>query len=246
MSKSIEIFEVAPVKRKNPTVITGFAGPGFIGNTAAMYIIRSKGFKQKAFVESKIVPPMMMILEGRPEHAIRIYGSDDDDFFLIVSEIMLTSEHAWHIGYEIMEWLKDKGVKELVSIEGMPLTLQRKDSIVLGFSEDRDVAKFGIQKISESAISGINASIVDWCIKHKVSWSSLFVPTNLLTSIDFGGAIAVVEALNRMFKFGVDTSLLVKRHETFKRATETKQESRPGFFEKIRRSSPSNPGLASE
>lgn len=246
MSKSIEIFEVTPVMRKNPIVITGFAGPGFIGNTAAMYIIRSKRFKKKAYVESKIIPPMMMILEGRPEHAIRIYGSDDDDFFFVVSEIILTSENVWYIGYEIMEWLEDKGVKELISIEGMPLTLQRRDSIVLGFSEDRDMAKFGIQEISESAISGINASIVDWCIKHKVSWSSLFVPTNLLTSIDFGGAIAVVEVLNRMFKFGVDTSMLVKRHEAFRRAAEPKKESKPSFFDKLRKSSPSSSYLASE
>ncbi|MGQ9679642.1 MAG: proteasome assembly chaperone family protein [Candidatus Bathyarchaeia archaeon] len=246
MSKNIEVFEAIPVMRKNPTVVTGFAGPGFIGNTAAMYIIRGKGFKMKAYVESTMIPPMLMILEGRPEHAIRIYGSEEDDFFFIVSEIMLTTENAWRIGYEIMEWLKDKGVREVVLIEGMPISLPRSDSVVFGFSEDRDMAKYNIQRVTESAVLGINASIIDWCIKHKVSWSSLFVPTNMMASIDFKGAVAVIEALNRMFKFGVDTSLLIKRYEAFRQAAEAKKEPKPGLLGRIRGSSSSNPGLASD
>jgi len=44
----VEIVETLPVKKGVPAVIFGFAGPGFIGNTAVMYVVRNKGFRQRA------------------------------------------------------------------------------------------------------------------------------------------------------------------------------------------------------
>ncbi|MDP7443718.1 MAG: hypothetical protein QGI87_05115 [Candidatus Bathyarchaeota archaeon] len=44
MSSNVDIVEIGPMKKGSPVVVTGFAGAGFIGNTALMYIASEKGF----------------------------------------------------------------------------------------------------------------------------------------------------------------------------------------------------------
>jgi len=79
MSDKVDIIEVSPVRKNKPTAILGFTGPGFIGSTALMYMVRTKGFTQRAQVKSHLIPPMMLLIGGTPTPVFRIYGDDKDE-----------------------------------------------------------------------------------------------------------------------------------------------------------------------
>lgn len=236
-SSIVEIVETLPIKRNKPTVVTGFAGPGFIGSTTMMYIVRNKGLKQRAYVSSQLIPPLMILIEGNLTHAFRIYSDEKEDLLLVTSETLIPSEGLWPISLKLMEWLLDKGAESFISIEGMPSRIPSKERIVLGFSTDRkDLPQFGVQPTKEGAISGMNSCMLEECLRRGISWTSLFVPTNLVSVIDYGGSIAVIEILNKMFKLGVDVTLLKQRDEMARKMAERWMgKERRGFLSSLRR-----------
>jgi len=221
---SVEIVETAPLRRGRYTVITGFAGAGFIGNTALMYIVRSKGFRQRAYLKSDLIPPMMLLIEGRPIHSFRVYSDDQERLLFLITESLISSESVWEVAQRLMQWLKDKGAREFVAIEGMPFGAPSADRRVYGFTlDERNLAEFGVQAISEGAVSGINAVMLEESLGSKISWMSLLVPTNLVSNIDYGGSFVAVETLNRMFKLGVDATPLKQRDEMLRKAIESQR-----------------------
>ena len=235
-SGDVEIVETIPLKRQKSTAILGFAGSGFIGSTAIMHVIRDKGFKQRAYVRSNLIPPMMLILDGEPSYALRIY-SNRDDLIFIVSEALIPVDNCWRLGERLMEWLLDKGVEAFVSIEGLPFGTPSGEKVVLGFSTHRrDLANFGVQPTQDSVISGMNACFLESSMRRGVSYTSLFVNTNFVSGVDYGGAAAIIEKLNRMFKLGVDVQDLERRDEMLRQMSQrrTRAESR-GFLSSLRR-----------
>ncbi len=221
MSSRVDIVEISPVKKGSPIVVTGFTGPGFIGNTALLYIARQVGFTLRAHVKSHLIPPMFLLIEGKPTPVFRIYGDQKNEILLVVSEAIVNAENAWPIGIKLMEWLRGKGVKEIISIEGMPFATPEGERPIFGFSTTgRDFNEVGVRPTNEGGISGLNAVLLDEALKHNVPWTTLLVPTGLSQTIDYGGAADLIEALNRMLKIGVDTSSLRQSDDNWRKAME--------------------------
>jgi predicted ATP-grasp superfamily ATP-dependent carboligase len=103
----------------------------------------------------------------------------------------------------------------------------------------KDLIQVGVRPTSEGGISGLNAVLLDEAMKHKVPWTSLLVPTGTTQSIDYVGTADLIEALNRILKLGVDTSILRQsgnsRREAIKRARAGKQK---GLLGGLRRQKP--------
>ena len=219
MSSEVDIVEISPMKKSSPVVVTGFAGPGFIGNTALLFIARQKGFVERAHLKSQLIPPLFLLMEGRPTPVFRIYGDEKNEVLLVVSDALINAENAWPIGIELMGWLRGKGVKEIISIEGMPFATQEGERPIFGFSlPGRGFSQVGVRPTSEGGISGLNAVLLDEAMKHEVPWTTLLVPTGLVQAIDYVGTADLIEALNRMLKLGVDTSPLRQSDSIRKKA----------------------------
>lgn len=235
-SSSVEVVEILPIKRNRQTVVTGFAGPGFIGRTAVMHIIGNRVFRQLAYVRSQLIPPMMLLTDGRPTHAFRIYGSEKDEMLLVTTDAMIPAGNSWPVGLKLMDWLLSKSADEFISIEGTPFTARLKERVVLGFSTHRqDLTRFGVHPTNEGVVSGMNACMLEECLSRNLSWTSLFVPTNLVSTIDHGGAAAVIEVLNRMFKLGVDVEPLKEREEMMRKMVEKQMRGKPrGLLDALR------------
>lgn len=237
MSVSIDIVEVTPIRKNRPKVVTGFTGPGFVGNSAGMYIVRNKGFNLRAHLKSQRIPPLMLIVEGKPTPAFRIYGDERGELLIVLNDALITAENSWPIGLKLMEWLKEKGVSEIVSIEGMPFGTVTEERPVFGFGiPDLDIAKYGVKPTMEGGVSGINAVLLQECMKEKLQWVTLLVPTPITSAIDYGGAASVIEVLNRMYKLGVDVAPLRRGEEMRRQALERAGRGRRrGFLDTLRR-----------
>ncbi|MGD2142505.1 MAG: PAC2 family protein [Candidatus Bathyarchaeota archaeon] len=240
MSSNVEIVELTEVKKNKPTVVTGFTGPGFIGNTALMYVVRNKRFPQKAQVKSHLIPPMMLLIEGKPTPVFRIYEDERNKTLYVMSEALITAENAWPIGIKLMEWFREKGVKEIISIEGMPFAVPGEERPIYGFTTNKkDLSRYGVTSTQEGGISGLNAVLLNEGQKKRLSWTSLLVPTTQSQTVDYGGAAAVIGVLNKMFNLDVDPEPLKRSEEIRRRAIErARKGEKKGFLDSLRRRVP--------
>ncbi|MEM2127720.1 MAG: PAC2 family protein [Candidatus Bathyarchaeia archaeon] len=235
MVDDVEVVETLPLEKGKYTVFLGFAGFGMIGSTAAMYIVRSRGLIERGYVRSKLISPMMILIDGRPRPPFRIYGGDEGLVF-IVSEAFLTTESSWPLGLGVMEWLSKKGVKEIVSMEGV--LSGARERVIMGFSTG-DLSRLNVRPTQEGMISGINACFLDESLRRGIPWTSLFVPTQFMSSVDYGAVADLIEVLNGVFNLKVDVAPLRRRDEELRRMAERLAKGRGGVLSIFRsRSSP--------
>jgi predicted ATP-grasp superfamily ATP-dependent carboligase len=205
----VSVVESVKIKEKNYTAVLGFAGAGFIGNTALMFVTRSKGFKQVGHVKSIHMPPMTLIVGGRATQSFRVYADEQSGLLYLITENLIPAEGCHAISGSLVQWLRKKGVKRVLSIEGLPLGGVSSEIKALEFSTDpAEASLIGAPPIREGAISGLNAGMLEECIEQKIPWTTIFIPTSKLMSVDHAASAEAVEVLNRMFKLGVDPSPL--------------------------------------
>lgn len=245
MSSEVEIIPKNPIKRGNPQVLTGFAGAGFVGSTALMYIARQKGYELKAEVRSKYIPPSILLIGGEPTFPFRIYGDKEGEIILIISEALVPPENSYPVANGLMKYLKNKNPAGFTFIEAMPFPTPPPDNSIYGFSfpQRDDLYKSGIKPISEGGVSGINAVMLDTCLQDKIPNTTLIIPTSIVTNIDYGASAVTIDTISKMFKLGVDTSPLKKSIEMQQQMQQQsqqqqyqpqQQQKKKGFFESLR------------
>jgi predicted ATP-grasp superfamily ATP-dependent carboligase len=228
----VEIKEGKPIEKKNYKAILGFAGAGFIGNTALMFVVRTRGFQQVAYVKSQYVPPMTLITNGSPMPSFRVHLDESTNTFLVITESLIPSEGCWPIAWELLKWLKAKGVQEIYSLDGLPFSVVSSEIKAMVYSHKIDFSKYNFPGIREGAISGINSCMLEECVEKEYPYACLFIPTNKLTSIDYSGAADAIDVMNQVFKFGVDASPLRGSEETQHKVAEQKQSGLGKIFKK--------------
>jgi predicted ATP-grasp superfamily ATP-dependent carboligase len=137
-----------------------------------------------------------------------------------------------------MEWLLVQGVKEFLTIEPMVINTALREIPVYGFSvPSRDLTEYGVKPLTEGGVSGLNAVLFEEAFERHIPWTTFVVPTRLASYVDYVGAAAIIEVLNRMFKLGVDVSLLTRSDEIRQQLTEQMRprEERRGFLDSLRR-----------
>jgi uncharacterized protein len=222
-SQPVEVKEIKPIPKGEYRALLGFAGAGFIGNTAAMFIVRSKGFQQTAFLRSTHIPPMTLITNGVPIQSFRVHLDENNKIILVVTESLIPAEGCWPIAEALLKWLKGKGVQEIYSLDGLPFSAVSSEIKALTYTHKIDLAKQGIPAVREGALSGVNSCVLEQCVEKDFPYACIFVPTNKLTSIDYSGSADGVDVLNKILKFGVDSSPLRASEEAHRRAIEQKQ-----------------------
>jgi len=232
----LEIIELFEVPKKKRTVITGFAGAGYIGNTALMHVVRKKGLKQVAYLHGNKMPPIMVLEGGSPKHSFRIYTDSSDEILFLITEAMISDDSAWLIGQEVVKWLKGKGLKEIIAFEGFPFAQTGEN--VFGFTTTgKNLQEYNIQPLNQGAISGVNASMLERTMKDGIPWTTIFVPTRIVSSIDYNGAISAIKVLNNMFQMNVDTEELERISEAVSRVVQSQQQrprqKKGGFLDRI-------------
>jgi predicted ATP-grasp superfamily ATP-dependent carboligase len=228
----VEIKEIKALEKRDYKAVLGFAGAGFIGNIATMFVARTRGFQQVAFVKSNYIPPMMLISNGTPMQSFRIHLDEFDNILFVVTESLIPAEGCWPIAGELLKWLKAKGVQEIYSLDGLPFSAVSPEIKALTYSSKIDLVKHGYPAIREGALSGMNSCLLDECIEKGFPYACIFIPTNKLTSIDYSGSADAVDVLNKLFKFGVDSSPLRGSDESQRKATEQKQSGLGKVFRK--------------
>lgn len=115
----VEIVE----KKKIPSgaiMIFGFPDVGLVGVIAASHLISEfKDLEEVAYMESALLPPLIVLHEGLPHSPIRIFGNQE--ILLAVSETPVSADVIHPIMYALLDWGKSKNVKMMISLSGIPI-----------------------------------------------------------------------------------------------------------------------------
>lgn len=101
------------------TMLFGFPDVGLVGVIAASHIIEELNLEEVAYMESGLLPPLVVLHEGLPHSPIRVFGNHK--ILLAVSETPLSAETIYPIMNALIDWGKGKNVKMMISLSGIPI-----------------------------------------------------------------------------------------------------------------------------
>jgi uncharacterized protein len=127
LSEEVKIIE----RRKIPaeaTLIFAFPDVGLVGVIAASHLVDELGLTEVAYLDSNLLPPLIVLHEGLPHSSIRIFAGQD--ILLAVSEVPVPTDVIYPIMDALINWGKSKNVKLMISLSGIPIQ-DRQDATEL-------------------------------------------------------------------------------------------------------------------
>ncbi len=123
MNSDIRIIEKKEIP-KGAFMLFGFPDVGLVGVIAASHLISELNLTEVAYIDSRLLPPVIVLHEGLSHSPIRIFGNHQ--ILLAVSEIPLREDLVYPIIHSIIDWGKEKEVKMMISLGGIPVQ-ERQD-----------------------------------------------------------------------------------------------------------------------
>ena len=118
----VEIIEFEAIDLHDATVIAGFPSIGLVSTIVANYLIDAIGLQQIGALNSPHFPTLSVVHTGEPLSPVRIYGGTletGEKIAVFVSEFKPKPNLINALSNSILDWVKEKKCKLLMSPEGM-------------------------------------------------------------------------------------------------------------------------------
>ncbi len=127
MEDDIRITDRKDVSVKGAVLIEGFPSIGMVSSIVANYLIKTLNMEYIGSVRSKNFQPLSVISGGVPMPPVRIYAGQPvekkdcicERLVVVTSEFAPPAELMQPLAERLLEWSKDKGIKTIISIEGI-------------------------------------------------------------------------------------------------------------------------------
>jgi uncharacterized protein len=118
LSEEVKIIEKSKVP-SGATLVFGFPDVGLVGVIAASHLVDELNLSEVAYLDSRLLPPLIVLHEGLPHSSIRIFGNDN--ILLAISEAPIPADVLYPIMDALIDWAKSKNVKMMISLSGIPI-----------------------------------------------------------------------------------------------------------------------------
>jgi len=195
-------------KPKNPVIIEGFPGVGFIGSIATEFLIEHLEAEMIGKIRAKEQMPVIAIHNSKIVDPFGIFYSKKHNI-VILRAIAPVTKIEWDITDAVENLAKQLSAKEIISIEG--IASMNKDPQVFYYSKKNSTKfnKLNIEGLKEGIIMGVTASLL---LKDTLPSSCVFVETHSKLP-DSRGAAKIVETLDKYLGLKVDPNPLIKKAE---------------------------------
>jgi uncharacterized protein len=215
----VEVVETNTVELNEPLVLLGFTGPGLVGGIAVTHIINQLQMTKIAHVRSKYMPPAVVFIDGQLRHPFRIYSNSEGALCTIVCEAPLRSDGSYPIATALLDWIEEKGVKELVVLEGVPVRGIPRERHAFCAAEPekiRECEAKGVKMLTAGMIRGLAGSILNECLTRKITGVAFLTPAVAFMP-DPEGAATLIEAVNQVYNLNIETQELLGKADEIKR-----------------------------
>jgi uncharacterized protein len=214
----VNVVETKKFELNSPLIIVGFAGAGLAGGIAVTHIIDQLNMEVIAHVQSRLIPPSVVFLDGKLRQPFRIHATKDGKLCIVVCEIPLHIKNSYQIADSLLDWIESKGVKELVALEGIPvrgIPSKRTVFCAAEFEKIEACKEKGIEMSRAGIISGVIGSILNECLTRKITGVAFLTPVIAFIP-DPEGAAMLIDAVNKVYNLDIDTKDLVEKAEEIK------------------------------
>ena len=221
MGKEIEIVEKESIDWKNPKVFIGFPDVGLVGTIATFHLVHKLKLREFAYMDSKLFPPVVIVHRSRLSSPIRFYTDEKNSIVVIISEMPIPPAIVYDISEVLIEWLKNIRPEIVVILGGLihPQRLElEKPEIYSLASNDKTynlLKNSGTLLLEEGLLSGPNSILLKYCSRYGLDAIYLMVEAHPHYP-DPESAAIIIEKLNFMFGFNVDTKELIEKGEEIK------------------------------
>ena len=168
----VEIIDFEEMDLNNASVIAGFPSIGLVSTIVANYLIDALGLKQIGEINSPHFPTLSVVHTGEPLSPVRIYAGklqNSQRLVVFVSEFKPKPNLINAISNAIMDWVKKKKCKLLISPEGMVVEGKNAeqesmiDAYAIGSTENarQMLADSKIPQFKNGIIAGVSGVLLN-------------------------------------------------------------------------------------
>lgn len=118
---AVEVRTLKEVDLKGGTIVAAFPSVGLVSTISATYLIQMLPVDQVCALESEDFPSVSMIYAKKPKFPARVYASAPHKLAIFICEMPLPTRIHRAVAYALMDWAKKQGIKQIVSLEGLPM-----------------------------------------------------------------------------------------------------------------------------
>jgi len=205
-------------KPKNPIIIEGFPGIGFIASITTEFLIEHLKAEKIGKIEFSEQTPVVAIHNSKIVEPFGIFYSKKYNI-VILHAINPVNNIEWKITDAIEQLVKTMGAREIISIEGVASASNEINANAYYFSKkfNKKFDKLNIQPLKEGIIMGVTASII---LRDTLPSSCIFVETHSQLP-DSRAAAKVIETLDKYLNLGVDFKPLLQKAKEFEEKLKT-------------------------
>ncbi|MFW9799975.1 MAG: proteasome assembly chaperone family protein [Candidatus Thorarchaeota archaeon] len=233
-----QVVQTKDIEMDKPLLVCCFPSAGVIGTIAANTLIEQFDMEEVAHIRSRYMPSAAIFMDGRLRHPFRIYGKKEKNLLVVTAELPVAEDGLYVVSSALLDWAASIGVKETVVLDGIPVQGIPHDRKVLYAAEEEKIAELGkdekMEILQKGIITGIAGSILSETLCREMVGFALLTPA-IPVMPDPEGAIQLLEAVDRLYKIGIDVDELKKSAEQVRR----KMEEVAQQVEGIRRKQPS-------
>lgn len=197
-------------------MLFGFPDVGLVGVIAASHLIEELDLAEVAYVESRVLPPLIVLHEGLPHSAIRIFGNHD--ILLAVSETPLAADFVYPIVDALVDWGREKKVRTMISLSGIPAQDRQdlKELKVFAAASTAEMLEMvqakGVEALMEGYMVGPQAVMLMRAAKMSLPAAALLAQC-FLNYPDPEAAAEVLKSLAKVTGIRVDIAKLLEKGE---------------------------------
>jgi uncharacterized protein len=216
LSGEVKIIE----KKEIPlgaVMLFGFPDVGLVGVIAASHLISElENIEEVAYMDSKLLPPLIVLHEGLPHSPIRIFGNHN--ILLAVSETAIPADVIYPIMDTLIDWGRSKKVKMMISLSGIPIQDRQdlKELKVFAAASSQEMLKMlqekEIEILQEGYMVGPQAIMLQRCATMGLPAITLLAQC-FLNYPDPEAAAEVLKGLASITGIKVDVSKLLEKGE---------------------------------
>jgi uncharacterized protein len=216
LSGEVKIIEKKEIP-SGAVMLFGFPDVGLVGVIAASHLISElENIEEVAYMDSKLLPPLIVLHEGLPHSPIRIFGNHN--ILLAVSETAIPADVIYPIMDALIDWGKSKNVKMMISLSGIPIQDRQdlKELKVFAAASSQEMLKMlqekEIEILQEGYMVGPQAIMLQRCATMGLPAITLLAQC-FLNYPDPEAAAEVLKGLAGITGIKVDVSKLLEKGE---------------------------------
>ena len=197
-------------------MLQGLPDVGLVGLIASSYIISELDLDEIAYVDSDLLPPVVVLHEGLPHAPLRIYGNKN--MVAVISEMAIPAVALHTVMRTLVDWGQSKNVRMMVSIGGIPVENRQvlKEPKVFGAASSKELLDMlsgkGLSILEEGYMVGPQALTMRYCAEREISAIALLAQS-FYNFPDPEAAAMVIRELAKIAEIKIDVSDLLEKGE---------------------------------